>query len=89
MPAPGAGRTGSERAARAPWVREVLLALSQLDDLDRRVLRLIYFGELTQAQVAKELAMPIETVREHVARGMIQLAADLIDGDTPSAGGRP
>lgn len=70
----------AERASRAAWVREVVGALSHLDDFDRHALRLIYFGELTQAQVAHELAVPLETVREHVARGMIQLAAYLSGG---------
>jgi DNA-directed RNA polymerase specialized sigma24 family protein len=64
--------------ARSPEL-EVLNALNRLKDTDQVALRLIYWRGLTQGEVARELALPQETVRRCVARGMRELAEHLID----------
>jgi RNA polymerase sigma-70 factor, ECF subfamily len=49
-------------------------ALSRLEDADRRVLRLRYSDDLTQAEVARQLGVPERTVkvRLHRARGRLR-----------------
>lgn len=49
-------------------------ALSRLEDADRRVLRLRYSDDLTQAEVARRLGVPEGTVkvRLHRARGRLR-----------------
>lgn len=53
-------------------------ALAQLEDTDRRVLRLRYGDDLTQAEVARRLGLPEGTVkvRLHRARGRLRTILD-------------
>jgi RNA polymerase sigma-70 factor, ECF subfamily len=49
-------------------------ALERLEDADRRMLRLRYADDLTQAEVARRLGVPVGTVkvRLHRARGRLR-----------------
>jgi RNA polymerase sigma-70 factor (ECF subfamily) len=53
-------------------------ALAQLEESDRRVLRLRYVDDLTQAEVARRLGLPEGTVkvRLHRARGRLRAIID-------------
>lgn len=70
----------TNHAEQTTWDADVLRALECLARLDRAALRLIYWGGLTEAQVARQLALPEPTVRTHVAPGMRELAAYLARG---------
>jgi RNA polymerase sigma-70 factor (ECF subfamily) len=50
-------------------------ALERLEDVDRRMLRLRYTDDLTQAEVARRLGVPVGTVkvRLHRARGRLRV----------------
>jgi RNA polymerase sigma-70 factor (ECF subfamily) len=78
-------RTRVEQAPPEPEVEDAALAgtttrvtveqaLARLDDADRRVLRLRYTDDLTQAEVARRLGLPEGTVkvRLHRARGRLR-----------------
>ncbi|MFD4245719.1 sigma-70 family RNA polymerase sigma factor [Streptomyces sp. NPDC058525] len=47
--------------------------LSRLPRLQRDVLALAYFADLTQAQIARRTGMPLGTVKSHARRGMQRL----------------
>ena len=64
------GRELAERYARASEVRD---ALSRLPDEQREVLRLAYFGDCTQAQIAAQLGVPLGTVKARTFRGLRRL----------------
>lgn len=69
--------SSSQAGGPERWAAEVMGALERLDAPYRQALRLIYWNGMTQAQVAAELAVPEQTVRAHVARGMRMIAASL------------
>ena len=64
------GRELAERYARASEVRD---ALSRLPDEQREVLRLAYFGDCTQSQIAAQLGLPLGTVKARMFRGLRRL----------------
>ena len=74
-PAPEAAKPLTQ--GRSPDA-DLLNALSGLDRIDRLALRLIYWRGLTQTEVARELGLPLATIRECVARGMRELAQHII-----------
>lgn len=78
-PHPGpAAHDPAEPADEAPLARVTLSALADLDPVEQTVLRLIYWSGYSQAQVARQLAVPETTVRHCVARGMRELAEHLL-----------
>jgi RNA polymerase sigma factor (sigma-70 family) len=64
------GRELAERYARASEIRD---ALSRLPDEQREVLRLAYFGDCTQSQIATQLGIPLGTVKARTFRGLRRL----------------
>ncbi|MEO8889140.1 MAG: sigma factor-like helix-turn-helix DNA-binding protein [Jatrophihabitantaceae bacterium] len=52
-------------------------ALERLDSPARRALCLVYWNGMTQAEAAAELAVPVATVRMHIARGLRLVAASV------------
>ena len=54
-----AGEDGRELAERYVRASEVRDALSRLPDEQREVLRLAYFGDCTQTQIAAQLGLPL------------------------------
>ncbi len=68
------GDDGRETAERFAWAMDVRSALAELPDPQREVLRLAYFGQLTQTEIATRLAVPLGTVKTRMSRGMQRLA---------------
>ena len=68
-----AGEDGRELAERYARAHEVRDALNRLPDEQREVLRLAYFGDCTQAQIAAQLGIPLGTVKARTFRGLRRL----------------
>jgi RNA polymerase sigma factor (sigma-70 family) len=68
-----AGEDGRELAERYVRASEVRDALSRLPDEQREVLRLAYFGDCTQTQIAGQLGVPLGTVKARTFRGLRRL----------------
>ncbi|WP_443033386.1 RNA polymerase sigma factor [Streptomyces sp. ACA25] len=68
---------GTEHAEAV--LNRVLVAqeLSKLPENQQRVLRLVFFDDLTQAQAAERTGMPLGTVKSHARRGLHQLRRGL------------
>jgi len=74
-------------------VWEVRQALEKLPDQDRELIRLQHYAELTQTEIADELAIPLGTVKSRSFRAHRRLAGLLghlrPESSTHGAGGRP
>ena len=76
--------TGSTTALRPTntdpreWASEVMSALSRLPAKQAAVLRLVYGGRMTQAEVAKKLGSTLDEVKSLVAAGLRTLGAQLL-----------
>lgn len=87
----GSGSAGHyddpQRAAdRAERREEVRAALANLRDVEREVLRLAYYEELTQSEIALRLGWPIGTVKTRTRRALLRLRDALALGDRSEAG---
>ncbi|WP_329624900.1 sigma-70 family RNA polymerase sigma factor [Streptomyces sp. NBC_01255] len=60
--------------------------LARLPRVQRDVLALAYFGDLTQAQIARRTGMPLGTVKSHTRRGLQRLRCRLVAGATTVPG---
>ncbi len=63
-------------------VDRVLLreAVEQLTEPRRSVLHLAYVEDRTQEDIAKQLDLPLGTVKSHMRRGLLRLRQDLRNG---------
>jgi RNA polymerase sigma-70 factor (ECF subfamily) len=68
------GDDGRETAERFAWAMDVRRALTELPVAQQEVLRLAYFGEFTQTEIAARLDVPLGTVKTRMSRGMQRLA---------------
>jgi RNA polymerase sigma-70 factor (ECF subfamily) len=59
--------------------RELLVAVRELPEEQRRVLVLAYFGGLTQSEIAEELGCPLGTVKKRARLGLQKLRASLLE----------
>jgi RNA polymerase sigma-70 factor (ECF subfamily) len=76
LPDTGAEELG-DRAARHEQRRAVRTALGSLPADQAAVLDLAYFGDLTQAEIATRLDLPLGTVKSRIRLGLNRLAAEL------------
>ena len=78
--APGADVEGSDAVDRL--VDRVLLreAVDQLSEPRRTVLNLAYVEDRTQEDIAKQLDLPLGTVKSHKRSGLLQLRRELLQG---------
>ncbi len=81
-PNPGPERIAEARETIA-WLEEALLALPPAQ---REVLLLITIVGLRQQDVAYSLNLPLNTVKTHLRRARLALAAGLADRDAPAGG---
>ncbi|MGN6780138.1 MAG: RNA polymerase sigma factor [Marmoricola sp.] len=68
-----AGDDGREAAERYAVAAEVRATLDRLPAHERRVLELAYWEDLTQAEIAARLAVPLGTVKARASRGTRRL----------------
>lgn len=66
------GRESLDRYADAADVRQ---ALGRLPEHERETLHLAYFEELTQAEIARRLEVPLGTVKARSSRGLRRLSS--------------
>lgn len=80
---PIAGVTASvepEHAAEVDWLRaEVERALADMPDLERQVITLAYYEELSQSEIAARLSWPLGTVKTRTRRALGRLRETLVD----------
>ncbi len=67
------GEDGRDTAERYADAADVHSALSRLPEHERVVIELAYFGGLTQTEIARELELPLGTVKARAARGTRRL----------------
>lgn len=65
-------------------VRDIESALSQLPDEQREVLLLVALEEMSYAEIAEALAIPVGTVMSRLSRGRERLR-QIMDGQPPAA----
>lgn len=68
------GEDGREVADRLAFAAEIRSAVAALPEGPREALRLAYFHSRTQAEIAIELGVPVNTVKSWTARGLRKLA---------------
>jgi len=71
------GRDTVDRVVDRVMLRE---AVEQLPEPRRTVLHLAYVEDRTQEDIAKQLDLPLGTVKSHMRRGLLRLRQDLRDG---------
>ncbi len=81
-PNPGPERTAEARETIA-WLEDALLALPPAQ---REVLLLVTIVGLRQRDAANALNLPLNTVKTHLRRARLALAAGLADRDAPAGG---
>ncbi|MFJ5309333.1 sigma-70 family RNA polymerase sigma factor [Streptomyces sp. NPDC088350] len=83
--AAGASLAPADPGARSPEaVLDRVLVLHELARLpapQQRVLRLTYYEDLTQTQIARRTGWPLGTVKSHARRGLHQLRRRLADDE--------
>ncbi|MFD9729103.1 sigma-70 family RNA polymerase sigma factor [Streptomyces sp. NPDC059072] len=81
LPPPDGTGEGTEHVLdRVVVTRE----LARLPRVQRDVLTLAYFGDLTQAQIAHRTGLPLGTVKSHARRGLIRMRHSLVAGAVPT-----
>ena len=68
-----------ESMAQLELSRTVQLALEQLSTQEREVLKMAYYDDLSQSEIAKQLNIALGTVKSRSRRGLLKLRQALID----------
>jgi RNA polymerase sigma-70 factor, ECF subfamily len=67
-------------AAEEGWLRdEVRLALDGMPSLERRVIEMAYYEELSQSEIAAQLGWPLGTVKTRTRRALARLRSGLAE----------
>jgi RNA polymerase sigma-70 factor (ECF subfamily) len=62
-----------EQLARAERVAEVQTALAELSESQRQVLKMAYYEGMSQTEIAKQLDLPLGTVKARARRALLRL----------------
>ncbi len=68
-----------EKVSRSEQSQEVKAALAQLSDEQQQILRMAYYDGLSQSEIAKQLEIPLGTVKARARRGLLKLRQALTD----------
>lgn len=68
-----------EQVFRSEQSQEVQAALSQLSDSQQQILYMAYYDGLSQSEIAKQLEIPLGTVKARARRGLLKLRQTLTD----------
>lgn len=68
-----------EQASQHEQSQEVQAALAQLSDEQQQILKMSYYDGLSQAEIAKQLDIPLGTVKARARRGLLKLRQTLTD----------
>jgi RNA polymerase sigma-70 factor (ECF subfamily) len=80
QPVPRVAGDAAARVADEERMRAILAAVSRLPDIEREVLALCVFAELTYEDAAAALEIPVGTVRSRLARARTRLPELLREG---------
>lgn len=69
----------AQQLAQQELNQQLQAALNALNEMQRRVLLLRYFGDLEFAEIADQLECPLGTVLSHCHRGLSNLRKQMID----------
>jgi RNA polymerase sigma-70 factor (ECF subfamily) len=75
--APGAPGSTEDLALGAIKAAQLRAALARLDERDRAVIALRYFGGLSEAETASALDVPVGTVKSRLSRALDRLRVEL------------
>jgi RNA polymerase sigma-70 factor, ECF subfamily len=73
--------TPTEQVSNAERSQRVHHALSQLPEKQRQVIELAYNQGLSQSEIAKQLDIPLGTVKTSTRQGLLKLKRILLDAD--------
>ena len=68
-----------EQVSRSEQSQEVRDALAQLPDPQQQILQMAYYDGLSQSEIAKQLQIPLGTVKARARRGLLKLRQTLRD----------
>lgn len=68
-----------EQASQNEQSQEVQAALAQLSEEQQQILKMSYYDGLSQAEIAKQLDIPLGTVKARARRGLLKLRQTLTD----------
>jgi RNA polymerase sigma-70 factor (ECF subfamily) len=68
-----------DQAFQGERSQEVQTALAQLSDSQQQILKMAYYDGLSQSEIAKQLAVPLGTVKARARRGLLKLRQTLTD----------
>lgn len=77
------GATPAEALAASREARRLAWCLAALEGMQRQVLGLAFFHDLSYSEVAQQLALPLGTVKTWIRRSLERLKACLAKGDLP------
>ncbi|NJP99013.1 sigma-70 family RNA polymerase sigma factor [Streptomyces sp. PLAI1-29] len=88
----GAALTGAPEPARPEAVLDRVVIRQELERLppaQRQVLRMAFYEDLTQRQIAGRTGLPLGTVKSHARRGLLRLRTTLGPQGARTAAGDP